>query len=29
MPPRPLEEIEAEMKVLEREIVDLLREVAG
>ncbi|MFN8633567.1 MAG: class I SAM-dependent DNA methyltransferase [Chloroflexota bacterium] len=29
VPPRPLEEIEAEMKVLEREIVDLLREVAG
>jgi type I restriction enzyme M protein len=29
VPPRPLEEIEAEMKVLEREIVELLREVAG
>ena len=29
VPPRPLEEIEAEMKVLEREIMDLLREVAG
>jgi len=29
VPPRPLEEIEAEMKVLEREIIGLLREVAG
>ena len=28
-PPRPLEEIEAEIKVLEREIMDMLREVAG
>jgi type I restriction enzyme M protein len=29
VPPRPLEEIEGEMKVLEREILELLREVAG
>ena len=29
VPPRPLEEIEAEMKAVEREILELLREVAG
>jgi type I restriction enzyme M protein len=28
-PPRPLEEIEADIRVLEREILDMLREVAG
>jgi type I restriction enzyme M protein len=28
-PPRPLEAIEADIKVLEREIVAMLREVAG
>jgi len=28
-PPRPLEEIEADIKTLEREIIDMLREVAG
>jgi type I restriction enzyme M protein len=28
-PPRPLEEIEADIKVLERDILELLREVAG
>jgi type I restriction enzyme M protein len=28
-PPRPLEEIEADIKILEREILEMLREVAG
>lgn len=28
-PPRPLEEIEADIKILEKEIVEMLREVAG
>ncbi len=28
-PPRPLEEIEADIRTLEREIVGMLREVAG
>ncbi len=28
-PPRPLEEIEADIKILERDILELLREVAG
>ena len=28
-PPRPLEEIEADIKVVEKEILDMLREVAG
>jgi type I restriction enzyme M protein len=28
-PPRPLEEIEADIKTLEREILEMLRDVAG
>ena len=28
-PPRPLEEIEADIKTVEKQILDLLREVAG
>ena len=28
-PPRPLEEIEADIKTLEKEILEMLREVAG
>jgi type I restriction enzyme M protein len=28
-PPRPLEEIEVDIKTLEREILEMLREVAG
>jgi len=28
-PPRPLEEIEADIKILERDILEMLREVAG
>jgi type I restriction enzyme M protein len=28
-PPRPLEKIEADIKTLEREILEMLREVAG
>ncbi len=28
-PPRPLEEIEADIKIVEKEILELLREVAG